>query len=239
MLAIKTIGNFSKAVAWAEAAQKQEPFSISQGLNKTAFDIRTGLNSGTKSAFKAPVKFTQKAFLVKKSTKRQLITYVYAQDQKGKDRARYIRFGIQGGRRPPKGFERYFAKGVPNDGTIKAGSYFMPGPHVKVNAAGNVTIPTLKKITKGLTGQGTKSRSGSKVRGGFFIGTPRNNNLPPGIYRRSREQLFPYFYATKTKPSYTRRFKVQGIGDKIVTRRFIRYTQQALDKNIRAQLAGK
>jgi hypothetical protein len=239
MLAIKTIGNFSKAVAWAEAAQKQEAFSISQGLNKTGFDIRTGLNSGTKTAFNRPVKFTTNAFLVKKSNKRNLITYVYAQDQAGKDRARYLRFGIKGGRRPQKGFERYFEKGVPNDGTIPSGAYFVPGPHVKIDSSGNVTRATLKRITKGLTGEGTKSRSGSKVRGGFFIGTPRNNNLSPGIYRRSRERLFPYFIATTDKPDYSPRFNVQKIGDKIVKRRFIKYTQEALDKNIRAQLAGK
>ena len=239
MLSIKAIGDFNKAVAWAEAAQKQEAFSISQGLNSTAFDVRTGLNKGTISAFNKPVTFTQKAFLVKKSSKRDLKTFIFAIDKKGKDRARYLRFGVGGGSRPQKGFERYFEKGVPNDGSIPSGAFFMPGPHVKTNASGNVTRATLKKITKGLTGQGTKSKSGSKVRGGFFIGTPRNNNLPPGVYRRSREQLFPYFIATTNKPSYSPRFNVQKIGDKIVKRRFLKYTQEALDKNIRAQLAGK
>ena len=238
MITLKTIGNFNKAVAWAEAAQNQLPFSISQGLNTTAFDVRTGLNKGTISAFNKPVSFTQKAFLVKKSTKRDLKAFIFAIDKKGKNRARYLRFGIKGGARPQKGFERYF-QGVANDGTIKPGSYFVPGPNVKINASGNVTLATLKKITKGLTGEGTKSRSGSKARGGFFIGTPRNNNLPPGIYRRSREQLFPYFIATTNKPDYTPRFNIVKIGDKIVDRRFIKYTQTALDKNIRAQLAGK
>ena len=230
MLSIKAIGDFNKAVAWAEAAQKQEAFSISQGLNSTAFDVRTGLNKGTISAFNKPVTFTQKAFLVKKSSKRDLKTFIFAIDKKGKDRARYLRFGVGGGSRPQKGFERYFEKGVPNDGSIPSGAFFMPGPHVKTNASGNVTRATLKRITKGL--------AGSK-RGGFFIGTPRNNNMPPGIYRRSREQLFPYFIATTNKPDYTSRFNIQGIGDKIVQRRLLKYTQEALDKNIRAQLAGK
>lgn len=239
MLGIKTIGNFNKAIAWAEAAEKQLPFSLSQGINKTAFDVRTGFNQGTLSAFHSPVKFTQKAFYVSKSSKRHLEASIFAEDRKGKDRARYLRFGIKGGLRPQKGFERYFEKGVKNDGTIPPGAYFMPGPNVKINASGNVTIPTLKKITKGLTGQGTKSRSGSKERGGFFIGTPRNNNLPPGIYRRSREQLFPYFIATTDKPDYTQRFNIQRIGDKIVDRRLLKYTQAALDKNIKDQLAGK
>ena len=125
MLALKTIGNFNKAVAWAEAEEKQLPFSISQGLNKTIKDVRNALNKGTVGAFHKPVSFTQKAFLFKTSTKRNLIAYAYANDQKGKDRARYLRFGIKGGARPQKGFERYF-QGVANDGTIKPGSYFVP-----------------------------------------------------------------------------------------------------------------
>tara|TARA_R100000458_G_C8233665_1_gene214627 strand:- start:100 stop:792 length:693 start_codon:yes stop_codon:yes gene_type:complete len=230
MLGIKAIGDFNKAVAWAEAAQKQEPYSISQGLNATAYDIQQGFNKGTISAFNKPVSFTQKAFKYKKSNKRDLKTFIFAVDKEGADRARYLRFGIGGGSRPQKGFERYFEKGVPNDGSIPSGSFFMPGPNVKLNASGNVTRATLKRITKGL--------AGSK-RGGFFIGTPRNNNMPPGIYRRSREQLFPYFIATTDKPDYTGRFNIQGIGDKIVERRFLKHTQQFLDTNIKNQLKGK
>ena len=238
MITLKTIGNFNKAVAWAEAAEKQLPFSISQGLNTTAFDVRTGLNKGTISAFNKPVSFTQKAFLVKKSSKRDLKAFIFAIDKKGKDRARYLRFGIKGGARPQKGFERYF-QGVANDGTIKPGSYFIPTSFVKVNASGNVTLSTLKTISKGLKEKSYKPKGKKGTRGGFFIGTPRNNNLPPGIYRRNHEELHPYFIATTNKPDYTPRFNIVKIGDKIVDRRFIKYTQTALDKNIRAQLAGK
>ena len=238
MLSIKQVGDFRKAIAWAEASQKQLPFSLSQGINKTAFEVREGLNKGTISAFDKPVRFTQKAFLVTKSTKRKLKASIYAQDKRGKDRARYLRFGVKGGRRPQKGFERYF-QGVANDGSIPANSYFVPGPRVKLNASGNVSLATLKRIDKGLTGKGTKSKSGSKVRGGFFIGTPRNNNLPAGIYRRSREQLHPYFFSTTDKPSYRGRFPLEKIGETIVNRRFIKYTQAFLDKNIKAQLAGR
>lgn len=236
MLGIKTVGNLRRAIAWAEAAEKQLAFSQSQGINDTAFDVKTAFEKGTLGAFHQPVKFTQKAFLVVKAKKRNLVGVIYAQNAKGKDRNRYLRFGVRGGVRPQKGFERYFEKGVKNDGTIPSGSYFWPGHHVKVNAAGNVTMATLKKIGKGLTGQGTKSRSGSKERGGFFIGTPRNNNLSPGIWRRSREQLFPYFIATTDKPDYKQRFNMQRIGQTVVGRRLVKHTQRHLDKNIKGQL---
>ena len=121
MLALKTIGNFNKAVAWAEEVPKQLEFSYSQGINDTIKEVRIALNKGTVGAFNKPVSFTQKAFLYKTSTKRNLIAFAYANDQKGKDRARYLRFGTKGGARPQKGFERYF-QGVANDGTIKPGS---------------------------------------------------------------------------------------------------------------------
>ena len=213
--------DLSKATAWTKAVQKQLPFATSMALNNSAFDARQAINAGTKGAFHVPVKFTQSAFLVQKAKKRDLVAYVYAQDAKGKDRARYLRFGINGGTRPQKGLERYFENAVPNDGTIPAGAYFMPTGLVKVNASGNVTQATLRRITKGL---------GGDKRGGFFIGTPRGGSRPPGIYRRSREQLFPYFIATTDRPDYRGRFNIEQIGGKVIGRRFNQHFQTALSK---------
>ena len=232
MITLKTIGNFNKAVAWADEVPKQLEFSYSQGINDTIKEVRIALNKGTVGAFNKPVSFTQKAFLYKTSTKRNLIAYAYANDQKGKDRARYLRFGTKGGARPPKGFERYF-QGVANDGTIKPGSYFVPTSFVKVNASGNVTLSTLKTISKGLKEKSYKPKGKKGIRGGFFIGTPRNNNLPPGIYRRKHEELHPYFIATQDKPNYKKRFDIQKIGNKVIQRRFNAHFNAALIKSLK------
>ena len=206
--------------------QKQLPFATSVALNNVAFDARKAINAGTKGAFHVPVKFTQNAFLVQKSKKKSLAAFVYAQDKAGKDRARYLRFGIAGGTRPQKGMDVYFENAVPNDGTIPDGAYFMPTSLVKTNASGNVTQATLRRISKGL---------GGDADGGFFIGTPRgggkNTGKPPGIYRRSREQLFPYFIATTDRPDYTAgRFNIESIGAKIIERRFGIHFDKALSK---------
>ena len=213
--------DLSRATAWTKAVQKQLPFATSMAINDAAFDARKALNAGTKGAFHAPVKFTQSAFLVQKSKKRDLTAFVYAQDKAGKDRARYLRFGIKGGARPQKGFEVFFERGVPNDGTIPAGAYFMPTSLVKTNAAGNVTQATLRRISKGINGN---------ARGGFFIGTPRGGGRPPGIYRRSRNHLHPYFIATTDRPDYRGRYNIEQIGSKAVQRRFNQYFQTALSK---------
>ena len=213
--------DLSKATAWTKAVQKQLPFATSVALNNAAFDARQSLNQATRGVFNVPVKFTQTAFRVQKSQKRNLIVVVFAEDKSGKDRARYLRFGVAGGSRPQKGMDRFFAGAVPNDGTISANSFFMPTSLVKTNAAGNVTQATLRRITKGLN---------SNPRGGFFIGTPRGGGRPPGIYRRSRSQLQPYFIATTNQPDYTGRFNIQQIGTKVVQRRFGIYFNQALSK---------
>ncbi len=213
--------DLSRATAWTKAVQKQLPFATSVALNNVAFDARKAINAGTKGAFHVPVKFTQNAFLVQKSKKKSLAAFVYAQDKAGKDRARYLRFGIAGGTRPQKGMDAYFANAVPNDGTIPAGAYFMPTSLVKTNASGNVTQATLRRISKGISGD---------PRGGFFIGTPRGGNRPPGIYRRSREQLFPYFIAPTDRPDYTGRFNIESIGAKVIERRFGIPFTQALSK---------
>ena len=213
--------DLSKATAWAEAVQKQLPFATSVALNNVAFDARKSLNAGTKGAFHVPVNFTQSAFLVKKSKKKDLIAFVYAQDKAGRDRARYLRFGIQGGSRPQKGMDAYFENAVPNDNTIPPGAYFMPTSLVKTNASGNVTQATLRRISKGISGN---------PRGGFFIGTPRGGNRPPGIYRRSRNQLQPYFIATTDQPDYTGRFNIEAIGQTVIQRKFGIHFNAALSK---------
>ena len=213
MLAFKLIDNIEKtAIKRVTNMQKQMAFASSVALNDTAFQARQSLNKSTVQFFNAPVKFTQSAFLVEKSNKRNLIATVYAQDAAGKDRARYLRFGTTGGTRPQKGFERFFAGAIPSDGTIPPGSYFMPTSAVKTNRHGNVSQATLRRITKGINGD------------------PRGGNRPPGIYRRSRSRLTPYFIATQDKPDYNARFPIGTITQKVVQRSYSGNFQTALAK---------
>ena len=211
---LEKLSRFGSAVA------KQLPFATSQALNAVAFDGRKALNGATNTAFRNPTRFTQTAFLVQKSSKRNLEAAIYANDQPGKNRAKFLRYGIQGGTRAQKGFERYFT-GASNDGTIPPGAALVPTSNVKLNAQGNVSLATLKRIGKGL---------GGNARGGFFVGTPRGaGNRPPGIYRRSRERLHAYFIA-KPRPRYRSRFNMPSIAGKVIERRFNGYLRSSLER---------
>lgn len=210
------------ATRWVQGMERQLPFAVSVALNNAAFDARTAINTSTTRYFNAPTRFTQNAFFVQRSTKANLEAVVYAEAAKGKDRARYLRYGIQGGPRRQKGFEKKFLSEVVGTRTIPAGSQLVPTRLVKTDASGNVSLSTIKRIQAGLSGS---------QRGGFFIGQPRNNpGLPPGIYRRSREQLFPYFFAINTAARYTPRFPIDQIGTDAVERNFMRHFETSLEK---------
>ena len=198
--------------------RKQLPFASSVALNSTGFDIRQALNKGTLGAFDKPTTFTQKAFLTTKSKKTNLVVHVFAKDKEGSDAARYLRFGVQGGARPPKGFERYFS-GLPNDGTIDR--YFMPTRQTKRDGKGNITRATLKKLSTRVT------------TGTAFIGTPRNSTRPPGLYvREKNNKLLAKFITTSSKPTYRGRFNIEAIAGKVVQRRFDQHFDKAMSKAI-------
>ena len=198
--------------------RKQLPFASSVALNSTGFDIRQALNKGTLGAFDKPTTFTQKAFLTTKSKKTNLVVHVFAKDKEGSDAARYLRFGVQGGARPPKGFERYFS-GLPNDGTTAR--YFMPPRQTKRDGKGNITRATLKKLSTRVT------------TGTAFIGTPRNSTRPPGLYvREKNNKLSAKFITTSSKPTYTGRFNIEAIAGKVVQRRFNQHFDKAMSKAI-------
>lgn len=210
------------ATKWVQGMERQLPFAVSVALNNSAFDARSTLNTSTTRYFAQPTRFTQNAFFVQRSTKANLEAIVFAEAGKGKDRARYLRYGIQGGTRRQKGFERKFLAEVVGTARIPSGAQLVPTSLVKRDGSGNVSLSTIKRIQAGLSGS---------ARGGFFVGQPRNNpGLPPGIYRRSREQLFPYFVVTDNAATYRPRFPIDRIGGAAVERVFMKHFETSLAK---------
>lgn len=212
-LAIDLTTDLGRVEEWAGTLRKQMPFAISKALNDTAFDARTSLGGATKSYFDRPIAFTQRGFGVERSTKRDL-QVVVGTEQK---RARYMITEITGGVRSQKGFEKLFA-GI---GKLPAGTQLIPTSLVKLNASGNVSLATLRRIKQGLN---------SDPRGGFMVGTPKGGDRPAGIYRRSRLQLFPYFIAIDQAARYEARFPMLQVVSKVYERRYGSYLRSALER---------
>lgn len=217
-LNIAITSDLDRAARYYGAMAKQMRFAAAGAINNTAFDARTSINSSTRQYLSNPVKFTQNAYRVDKANKNTLSAVVYPE----RLRRRYLRFAVEGGERPQKGFEKKFLSEVVGARQIPQGAQFVPTSLVKLTPQGNVSLPTIRRIQAGL--------STTNARGGFFVGTPRGGDRPPGIYRRSREQLFPYFIATGDRGSYTRRFPIDDVAAKVVARRFSGYFQSSLER---------
>lgn len=208
------------AATWTDRMLAQLPFATSQALNRTAFQIQQALNYETTRFFDQPTPFTRRAFRYSKSTKANLEVVVGAAPLQG----RYLRFGIQGGARPAKGFERLFLQSIVDSGTIPTNAQLAPTRNVPVNAAGNVSLATLRRIKAGMAGS---------QRGGFFYGTPKGGGRPLGIYRRSREQLFAYFIARDDRARYRPQFPILQLGTDKAQQVFGDYLQSSLAEALR------
>lgn len=210
------------AIAWTDRMLVQLPFATSQALNRTAYQLQQHLNYETNRYFDRPTAFTKRAFRFSKSTKSNLEIVVGAAPLQG----RYLRFGVKGGDRPSKGFERKFLSGAYSPG-IPADAQLAPTRYAPKNASGNVSLSTIKRI---------QSELGSG-RGGVFYGVPRgggrNAGKPPGLYRRSREQLFPYFIAQAGRASYQPRFPILQLGTTKAQQVFGGYLRSSLAEALR------
>jgi len=205
-----------KAIRWTDTMTKQLPFAISQALNKTAFDMRDAMNGATRQYFKNPVPFTQRAFLVKKSKKRDLTAEVYAERR----RARYLRTLISGGVRGQKPVERRFLAKA--EASMPSGSVLVPAA-IKLTAAGNVSLAALKRID---------TQIASKGRNSVFLGRPEGAGRPPGVYQRTAKgKLRPLFIAVP-RANYGKIFPMQQIGQKVVDRRFGTYLRSSLERAV-------
>jgi hypothetical protein len=205
-----------KAIRWTDTMTKQLPFAISQALNRTAFDMRDAMNGATRQYFKNPVPFTQRAFLVNRSSKRNLEAEVYAERR----RARYLRTLISGGDRGQKPVElRYLAKA---EATMPKGSRLVPAT-VNLTAAGNVSLATLKRIEGQIATKGKNS---------VFLGRPDGAGRPPGVYQRTAKgKLRPLFIAVP-RARYEKIFPMAEIGQKVIDRRFGDYLRSSLEKAV-------
>jgi hypothetical protein len=205
----------NRAQAFVAAYRNQLPFATSVALNQTARDVQLALKSETTRSFTAPVAFTKSAFRYKKSSKLSLVAEVFPSPDRP-----YFDPQTFGGQRRWKAYEG-FIRGL-------AGGNLPPGKLIPTklaqNAAGNPKRSLFGQIESNLS---------TTDQGGFMIGTPRGARArAPGVYRRSRGRLFPYFLVSDSEPTYQPRFPFEQLGNATVRRVFPTNLSAAVDRAI-------
>jgi hypothetical protein len=199
---------------FAAQAANQLPFATSLALNQTARDAQLALKAQTSIAFNQPTAFTRSAFRYSKSTKTSLVAEVF----NSPDRP-FIGTQTFGGRRRWKDYEG-FIRGL----AASSGQPLPPGKLLPTslaqNAAGNPKRSLFAQIQSNLS---------TTDRGGFFIGTPRGGSTP-GVYRRSRLRLFPYFIVADNEPTYQPRFPFERTANASIARTFPTHLSKAIDR---------
>ena len=205
-----------KAIRWTDQMTKQLPFAISQALNSVGFDSRTALKGATRSYFNNPTRFIENAWLVKKSTKRDLVVTVYPE----KKRAPYLKANIEGGRRGRKPMEVKLQS--LQVGNMPSGQRFVPAV-IKQNAQGNVTRATIGRIIKNTQTNGRNS---------VFVGKPLGGARPAGVYQRMPSGILRPLFVAVDAASYRPRFPINDIAQKVVERRFGQYLRTSLERAV-------
>jgi hypothetical protein len=205
----------NKTLSFVAAIKGQLPFATSVALNNVAFGVRQELSRETTRSFVAPTKFTQSAFKYTKSNKSNLEVQVYAESNR-----RFFPTQIKGGDRRAKPYEG-FLRGLGN-GSIPSGGRLVPTARV-LNAAGNPKKSIFNTIS---------SKLSTTDQGGFFVGTPKGGGTP-GVYRRSRGKLYPYFLHVKTA-QYRARFPMERVGMSTAQRLFSSEMNKALERALKS-----
>ncbi|MBM5800000.1 MAG: hypothetical protein FJ077_03985 [Cyanobacteria bacterium K_DeepCast_35m_m2_023] len=204
---------------FSEKMRKQSAFAMSRALNRVAPEAKASISGASNKHFDSPTPFIVNAWRYTRSSKTNLEVVIYPEAR----REPYLRANIASGRRGIKPFEAKFA-GLPAQRPPVP--LFVPTGKVRKDSRGNVSKGTINTIIKDIAPSG---------RGSVFVGKPRNNVLPYGIYRRMgsarRPYIRPLFVAVKAA-SYERIFPIQDIGHKVVERRlrsyYAEFLQQAL-----------
>ena len=205
--------------AWLEGHRKQAPFAISRALNDAAFSAKDSISKAASSSFDRPTAFIAKGWRVKRASKQDLEAVVHPAPK----RDPYLTANVRGGQRGVKPFEGKF--NALGGGSAPASKYF-PTSFQRKNNKGNVSQAALRKIID-------SASAGTTGRGSFFIGRPKNQAKPYGIYRRMARSVRPVFLAATKPMTYSPIYPIQEIGMKVVDRRFEGYLRRRMEQALR------
>lgn len=198
---------------------KQAPFAIAMALTSTAKQVQAGVTGALPTSFDRPNAFTRRAFAIVPARKDTLQAIVFAKDKQ----AKYLKFGVQGGGRRVKAFEKRV--GAQSNGDELAGTAkLVPTRNIKRDSSGGVSLATIKRITS-LANDGKAGR--------YFVGQPdgvgRSKGRGAGIYERISKGRMRALMLFVEPKAYKTRLDMPAIGRRIVRENF--------DSNLRAAWA--
>lgn len=231
-------------------AKRNLPFALSQALNRTAEQAQKSATAGLK-VFDQPVPFTQKSVFIRRTTKAQFKTGLFAEvflrDEafKGTPPVKYLEPEVRGGGRRLKRFER----ALQHEGIMGPNEWAMPSRALKLNQYGNVSSGMITSILSQLESspdnlQNVTRRSKQRLRkqGKRLYFTPRpGSKLKPGVYVRTGRRpksggdprdVRPVLLFVSDAPTYRPRYQFFAIVTKVHTRRFASIFQAELAKAV-------
>lgn len=219
---VSVSSNIDEVIGWTARLHPQFQFAVAKALTDTVRDIQQTMPAEVMSAFEGgAVDFTKRGFYITPARKDKLEAAVGAKDKQ----AEYLRWQVEGGRRPPK---RQAVR--------------LPSV-VQLTAEGNLPFGIIRQLVARAKAGKRATRTQSRRFGisqalDIFYGEP-GDGRPAGLYKRvvlsaTRHQLVPIVVFPKRDASYTRRpFDFYGKAARITHQRF----EPNLDRAWRLALA--
>lgn len=221
-------------------ANSQMPYAIARSLNDTTEDVLEAVNMEILRAFDRPTPWTQKAFKVRKTAKKDYL--LAAVDQKDDAKSRnYLETEAYGGPRPQTGLERLLDAKVAYAGVLRT---MLPATSsadsgARLDNYGNWSsgqrnellanigamsdplnnTPSVAKLKARNPGMKAKAEAKLKAKAltRYFIPRATRNGdggLAPGVYRRDSNKVLKIILAfSDAVPTYTPRFNFDTVAE--------------------------
>lgn len=193
-------------------AQRQIPFATSLAINRIAELSLPALRSNMAVVFDRPKPFTLNSLFIKRSTKTNLTAVVFHSDKV----APYILPEITGGPRGEKRFELIIGNQV-----------LVPTKNVRRDSYGGVSRALITKILS--QAKPLAQRGQQLILSQYVIVKPgETSKLAPGLYERRDGKIVALFFF-KPVATYTQRYDMQGVVDRVVANEFDRQFAAMMD----------
>jgi hypothetical protein len=204
------VSNFNSFTA------NQAPFAMAKALTDTVKGASKAVTAHIEQVFDKPTPFTKRAMAFTPANKSELKATVVVKAQQ----ASYLVTEMEGGARGFKTFEERFAAGG------RSPTLLLPGAGVGLNQYGNISKAKLLRILK------DENTSGSAKR--FFVGKPKGQDLPKGVYSRvnNNNKITPMLIFA-TDAQYEKRFKFSEIVNENVNETFVKNFESAWEAAIK------